>query len=61
MNNKDIVEQISIKTGLTQKKVYEVLDTFCDLTGSAMKEGDSINILFLGQDFPQDKRSDSPC
>lgn len=43
-----MVEQIAMKTGLTQKKVSEVLDTFCDLTGNALKQGDIVRIVGFG-------------
>ncbi len=45
MNKKELVAQIAEQTGLTQKTVNEVLDTFFDLTGTALKNGDSIRLL----------------
>ena len=48
MNKKELVVQIAEQTGLTQKKVNEVVDVFCDLTGTAMKNGDSVRLLGFG-------------
>ncbi len=56
MNKKELVAQIAEQTGLTQKKVNEVLDTFFDLTGTALKNGDSIRLLGFGT-FETKKRA----
>lgn len=56
MNKKELIVQIAEKTRLTQKKANEVLDTFCDLTGTALKNGDSIRLLGFGT-FETKKKS----
>ena len=48
MNKKEMVEQVAKRTGLTQKKVNEVLNAFCDLTGNAMKKGENVRLLGFG-------------
>lgn len=48
MNGKEMVEQITMRTGLTKKEVKTVLNAFCSITETAMKKGDSVCILGFG-------------
>ena len=48
MTKKELVAQIAEKTGLTRNKVKDVLETFCDLTGTAIKNGDRVRLLGFG-------------
>jgi len=48
MTKKELVAQIAGKTGLTRNKVNDVLNMFCDLTGTAMKNGERVRLLGFG-------------
>lgn len=48
MNKQELIVQIAGNTGLTQKDVKKVIEAFCDLTGTAMKNGDSVRLLGFG-------------
>lgn len=48
MNKKDLAVQLAERTGLTQKKANEVIDCFCDITGTALQNGDSVRLIGFG-------------
>lgn len=56
MNKQELIVQIAGNTGLTQKDVKKVIEAFCDLTGTAMKNGESIRLIGFGT-FETKKRA----
>lgn len=44
MNRKEVIEEISIKTGITKENVKKVLNAFTEIVAEKLREGERVNI-----------------
>ena len=60
MNKKELVKQIGLKTGFSQKDVMEVVDCMLDIIIEALKEDEEVNLTGFGK-FVSQKRNARVC
>ena len=56
MNKKDLIVEIAGRTGLNQKQVNDVINSFCALTKETLQHGDSVCLTGFGT-FKTKKRA----
>ena len=48
MNNKELIDVVSTKTGLTKKDTGQVLDSLIEAIGEALNKGDVVRLVGFG-------------
>ena len=48
MNKGELVKEMAVKSGLTQKDVQKVLDSFFDTIIETVKKGDKVQLVGIG-------------